>query len=431
MLADSSFDDPEFTTVTLSGQRYRKVLLPDHVLDLHPVKLGRGGKHGEEDDEERGHYYTDEDSDYENDSNVFNDSEDEGRWEFLEVEDKYEYRLPVPQVYFKFLIGANHKTLKKMEQDTGCEILCKEGQAPVGKMTNAKTGDEIDGHVAIRARDKMSLKAGKGAVEYTMELAEQKIPMTHFFNVRIPANSIVPTKFQQWLDTKQCVELNPHYFQKPERLHFTLLPLKLHTKEKIEKVKQIIRELNASDWFPDAVERFRLDLKGLHYMNDEPGKVNVLYTEPSTGAGGASSASATTSSSASSSHSQRPPNPLNHLVDILFQILIKNDIVTKEYLMQQRLLDSTGKNADIKPHCTLLNTKFYVQYMERTGKWSSAKAFEEENENPRFINAKPLLQANVGYDFGSFEAVEVEFSDMLEIDRNTQYFKKLAGLKLG
>lgn len=255
----------------------------------------------------------------------------------------------------------------------------------------------------ILAREKHQILTAKGLIEYAIELAEPKIPSTHFINIPVALlNPQIPKDFQtKFLDSKPALEFNSHYFPKPAKLHFTLIALKLHSQNQIQKVQRILQELDRDERFKKQLGllRFEVKLKGLHYMNDDPGQVSVLHTTD--------------------------PDPkvlrhVNNLAGALFELLVANDVVTRDYLQQQRLLSPTGL-ADVKLHCTLLNTRFYRQFLA-----SQAGAGEHgglEEEETKYVNARPLLAAFGGdFDFGHVEVREIHFSDMREVDRETGFY---------
>eukprot|EP00392_Amoebophrya_sp_AT5.2_P008360 g8381.t1 len=468
----SDFTDPEFLAYSVAGQRYRKVVLPKGTLDLY---ANAGGKRSKQKRAVDAGGFAEDDEDDESD--VEWDEEDEGRWTFLEVEDKFEYKLPMAVVYFRFVIGSGRKTLNRIMSESGTDIFVPgvEDAAGGGDKSAFSTGlrNEGMGEIVIKARERKSIKAAKGLLEFTAEEADAKIPMTHFLNIPVSVSEFVKVKFKDFLDSKPALDLNPHYFQSPEKLHFTLIMLKLHTQEKIDKVKeicevfgrpgsdfqQILRQVifaqiggasattsnggganaNGASNASRMDQRTKLDtlvrLRGLHYMNDDPTRVAVLHTEPMKADG-----RNRTATSVGVPPGGRPTPAgvdfgvvINTIAGLLFDALIRNDVVTKEYLQQQRLLNAKGE-ADVKLHCTLVNTSFYVRHMERTGQWSVEKAGEEmEKADLRVLNATPLLSAfGSDADFGMFDLAEagVHFSNLLRTDADTKYYDKVAEIKL-
>ncbi|CAD7958554.1 unnamed protein product [Amoebophrya sp. A25] len=490
-------DDPEWVLVKppwARGVTYRSVKRPPGVFDIYDEKMQRAGRklmaegggdsaggNGGGGGGNGGGFRLARSLD--DDADIDFGAEHDGRWEFLPDVDRFEYRLPVPPVYYKFLIGSNRKTLTRLQQESGAEIripsssgagMGSNSLAAAAAVSNTVRKDlqalEAQDVVTIRARDKRTILSAVGLIEYTMETCESKIPNTHFINIpiavgknasagtnaagngvavgsrgavlggssssssstsggtassKIPPASSPVERFQKFLDSKQALELNSHYFQKPEKLHFTLIMLKLHTEEQIQKVKQICVELSQDADFLQYCQGFRMRLRGLHYMNDDPRQVNVLYTEDIR---------------------EETRNAVNRIAGVLFDALVRADVVTRDYLMQQRLLSSAG-DPEIKIHCTLVNTKFYAQYMERKGEWSAEKALEDQ-EQGRYLNAKPLLDAfagttstatgggsstelQTGFDFGEVDVREIHFSNLLETNRENRYYEQLAVLKLG
>merc|ERR1712139_137973 len=106
--------------------------------------------------------------------------------------------------------------------------------------------------------------------EYHMEINESKIPNTHLINIPVSLQSreIMDNFEKKFCDSKLAMEYNDHYFQKPPKLHFTILMLKLHEPEKVAAVKEAMADCDG------MFEKFEMHLSGLHYMNDDPTQVN-------------------------------------------------------------------------------------------------------------------------------------------------------------
>ena len=76
--------------------------------------------------------------------------------------------------YYKFICGKERKTLQRIELETECQI-----HIP------SQYDQKKDECIRIRAMRKEQISAAKGQIEYEVEKAESKIPMTHFVSIPI------------------------------------------------------------------------------------------------------------------------------------------------------------------------------------------------------------------------------------------------------
>lgn len=207
-----------------------------------------------------------------------------------------------------------------------------------------------------------------------------------------------------FFDSKICMEYNENYFQKPEKLHFTLLMLKLHTKGKINRVKRIMAEIGEE--LTKKMTQFQVQLRGLYYMNDEPERVNVLFTED-----------------------KRPEirEKLNEIAAAIFEPLVEGGIVSRQYLHQQRLLAADG-TVDVNIHATIMNTKFHIQALERQAEKEGT--FYKSDGEDKTINAVRLLKTFEDYHFGTFTLSRVDFSDLMDTNATTGYYECLARINI-
>ena len=288
------WDDPQFSLFVQkqSNVQYRQIKIPkscnfdrnglqnkapDWIFGRDDEDAGRGG----------GRPGGADVFDVENDTSLFNrvdgggddsqknndmSEEDNARTEYDAKTGRYAYSFPVPAVYYRFLVGAGRKTLQSMQSETGTEIRIPHD------MDIKSEADEV---IVIKARDKAGILSAKGLIEWNMEKNESKIPVTHFINIPItaqPSYSLgevstdalavarsgaqskglvkscgkeagdvldhhldLADRFEtKFLDSKHSMQFNEHYFQKAEKLHFTLLALKLHRQEEIDKVRAVL-----------------------------------------------------------------------------------------------------------------------------------------------------------------------------------------------
>ena len=106
---------------------------------------------------------------------------------------------------------------------------------------------EKDQVITLRAREKGAILAAKGLIEFECDQAEPKIPFTHFVNIPVLSHPEVLQRYDSFLDSKQALDMNQHFWQKGNKLHFTILMLKLHTMEQVQKAKVVIEVLDEDE----------------------------------------------------------------------------------------------------------------------------------------------------------------------------------------
>eukprot|EP00397_Hematodinium_sp_SG-2012_P058717 GEMP01074568.1.p1 GENE.GEMP01074568.1~~GEMP01074568.1.p1 ORF type:complete len:153 (+),score=31.24 GEMP01074568.1:436-894(+) len=109
--------------------------------------------------------------------------------------------------------------------------------------------------------------------------------------------------------------------------------LRVHTDEQMQKTFAILK-----DWEQRLQnEALVAHCVGLHYMNDDPKAVDVVFT---------------------TDVSSELLRKVNTLLDQLYGMLINNGLISQKSLHKQRLLN-TLNTAEIKLHATLLNSKWW------------------------------------------------------------------------
>ena len=308
----------------------------------------------------------------------------------LEMDGKrYFYKMNVIPQLHKFLVGQGGSVKQQLEQNSGARI----------EIPGKQSKSEI---VTISADKQQPIYSAKAQIELLLEKEELKLRPTHFLTIPLnfPAVQDRYMKFKNAVGEKRYDGIGDDIFMKVARLHFTLCCLKLHTpKQKeaaitsfergLEKVKEAIK---------DPVN---FDLRGLYIMNDDPKSVNVIYTTDT---------------------NPKISETVNRICDIFFEEFRQAGIITNKDLHRQRALDTSGVSADIKLHCTLLNTKY------RDTSQSDVHMEGEEAENAqasggsrRKVDAAQMIEDFANFSFGQFKAGNIALCNIMDFGNDGFY----------
>lgn len=176
----------------------------------------------------------------------------------------------VPQTFHSQIIGAKGNTRKRLEQETGTNI-----HVP-------KIGSK-DTNVIVKGKSKKDVVSAKTRLDLIMIAGRSKQQFTHFLSVNFATNEIKNNFLQfkqQVLNDPEIHGLHESLFQKPEKLHLTIVMLVL-----LDNQDRVI----AAEYLQDCKELIidqvlqkkplKAQLTGLDYMNDDPSAVDVLYTK--------------------------------------------------------------------------------------------------------------------------------------------------------
>uniref|UniRef100_UPI003467EF77 Activating signal cointegrator 1 complex subunit 1 n=1 Tax=Alvinella pompejana TaxID=6376 RepID=UPI003467EF77 len=188
-----------------------------------------------------------------------------------ETENGYKLELEIPSAYYKYIIGKKGETKKRLENETRTLI-----KIP---------GHGREGSVVISGHDRQGILSAKTRLDLLIESARRRQPFTHF--ISIPVNSQpIQDKFIEFKDdvVRFCSGdrgVDDTIFQNPHKLHLTIGTMPLLDKSEIDKAKAVLQqckeELIAYDYIGHG--GITCQLRGLEYMNDDPGEVDVLYAK--------------------------------------------------------------------------------------------------------------------------------------------------------
>eukprot|EP01064_Diplonema_japonicum_P018375 TRINITY_DN27060_c0_g1_i1.p1 TRINITY_DN27060_c0_g1~~TRINITY_DN27060_c0_g1_i1.p1 ORF type:complete len:414 (+),score=104.24 TRINITY_DN27060_c0_g1_i1:44-1243(+) len=289
-------------------------------------------------------------------------------------EETGQYELKMKEIrpeYYKFIIGSKAATLQQLEKDTGASI----------KVPKTKK-EEADG-VVVRGLNEQAVVDCKHRIDYIVEKSREKLPFTHFVGIPLDMGSLVPRvdKLLKTIKENFCNEktrLHHSVVQRPEKLHLTLLVLRLHNDEDIKKAAQVLKEAEA-----DITRIFnsedRISVKGINCMNDDTSTVNVAYLEVV---------------------KDVVQQKILELLEALSQRYILAGLCTSRDIEGNRLL-----------HATILNSK-----------WRKVDAVADDSDSDEDLRTKKteripfditgLLEEHENIDMGSHKLMRLEVSTM-------------------
>ena len=265
--------------------------------------------------------------------------------------------LSTPSYFHKFIVGKSGTVKKRLENETGTEMLVPRPR-------------ENKDFITVRHRNESSLSSLEVRVESIVSSARKRERPTHFISIPVASDEITASlhKFQDL-----CGDIiHPHKVQFPSKLHLTVGVLKLFSKSEVDQASDVLKEFTPRIPYILCGKPLRGALKNLEIMNDEPQSVNVLYGEILL-----------------LDESER----LQNLADQCLEFLVEKGLMDYE---QNR------NSKSVKLHCTLINTR-----------WNS--------NGPKTIDATPLLSDNFELkNFGNCVLDRLDLNEMTT-DRDRKY----------
>ncbi|XP_076034547.1 activating signal cointegrator 1 complex subunit 1 [Oratosquilla oratoria] len=267
--------------------------------------------------------------------------------------------LAVANVYHSYLIGSRGATKKRIESETYTQI----------KFPNRGQGGDVE----IIGKDVKTVRQARIKLELLVAQARRKQAFTHF--LCIPFNK--PNIQEKFIEFKEkvletcggCREVTKDLFQNPTHLHLTITVLTLVDDREREEACENLMEWKRSELA--LSEPMRVELRGIEYMNDDPGCVHVLYAKV---------------------------NPLSwadslqELANSLLNRFVKAGLVNCQY-------------ERVKLHVTVMNSKFVVDRDDSCNPDEKVDKTERES-----FDARQIIEEYGEFYFGELEVNEIHMS---------------------
>jgi len=331
-----------------------------------------------------------------------------------DFERKYTLSIIVDKAFLPFVVGKERANIERIKKETGAFITIP-GPA------------SIDEHVVITAEREKIVVAAKNRIDEAIVVGMNRLPYTHFISFPLTIGDIPKnfTKFkssilENYMDASPG--LDESCFIEPERLHLTILMLKLYSQEQIKKTQELFKD----NKFLDQVQRILdgrpiiIEIKGLEIMGDDPSDVGVLYGKLTETEG------ATT---------------LKTLCDFLITSFLQTNLISDEEIVRQRLYsyhtnEDTGietKTLKIKFHATLINTKYREDKkapIEIKGGSKDKRDKRKEKDERKNFDAYNILEDFKDIKLGREILSSFHLSSLCNIDTSTGYYKSEANISL-
>ncbi|XP_014203478.1 activating signal cointegrator 1 complex subunit 1 [Copidosoma floridanum] len=184
--------------------------------------------------------------------------------------DRLEHRFYVNSNFYRFIIGSKGATLKRLETDTNTVITVpRQGQ---------------NGDIIITGANRRDIFSARTRIDLLIETSRSKLEFTHF--ISIPANfDEVKGNFKKFKDDilENCGigarGIQEEIFQKPEKLHLTIIMLVLLDEEDRTKAVEALNTCKTDIVMPILNKNgpIEVEYRGVEIMNDDPREVEILY----------------------------------------------------------------------------------------------------------------------------------------------------------
>ncbi|XP_052272061.1 activating signal cointegrator 1 complex subunit 1-like isoform X6 [Dreissena polymorpha] len=187
-----------------------------------------------------------------------------------ETSDGFRTLVKAPSALFKFVIGRQGESKKRLETETRTKIkIPKQGQ---------------EGDIVIQGHERMGVISAKTRIEVLLDSGRQKTAFTHFvsvpFNTAEIMNAFTDFKNDVLRDCDGERGVDASIFQNASKLHLTIGCLVLLNEEEVQRATDMLQSTLEEVLRPILKDGpLHIQLKGLEYMNDDPSEVDVLYVK--------------------------------------------------------------------------------------------------------------------------------------------------------
>ena len=198
-------------------------------------------------------------------------------------------RMPCAARYHRFVVGQQAKTLKDIERTANVKLTVpksSKGAHDGDDDDESSAPNPDDDFVLIEGSSSRDVKTAQLRIDAIMTEAKDKVEYTHFLSIplgpipsaRAAFASLIDDMKQALVSESSAVEAD--IFQRPSRVHITLLMLRLHTRSEVETAKLLLESLE-----PELQHIFGpndcVTLRGLNVMTGDAKSAHVLYMDVS------------------------------------------------------------------------------------------------------------------------------------------------------
>lgn len=286
----------------------------------------------------------------------------------------------VPAPLFGAVVGAKRQTVRRIENETKTRV-----QVP-------KPSESHLGEITVYGEEKWGVAAAYRKIERIVSSARGRQDFTHFvsfpMNFDNLKNSFLEFKDDVLQHRGRIRGLDERIFQKPERLHLTVVTLTLLDEHEREKAAAVLQKFKEDVRVHLDSKPLTVSVRGIEYMNDDPSEVDVLYAKV---------------------QDCDSEEKLQVIADALLQKFEATDLGRKQH-------------DRVKLHFTLINTVF------RSGSEDMPRPVRGTRRRETF-DARYLIENYGDYDFGTVTLSEIHISVRYSAAKD-RYYSSSSVLKL-
>lgn len=290
----------------------------------------------------------------------------------------FTYRMHVPSAFFGNIIGKGGQMRTRLQTETGATI------------TVPKQGSTSE-DIIIKAEREKAIVSAKTRIDVLVQQAKDKMDYTHFLSIPLTP---IKDKVKQWQDeiTQKYTPENtrgfdPSILLAPEKMHLTVLMLKLFSAQEINKAKELLKQASAQvyDLLGSRSEVVRL--QGLDIMNDDPSAADVVYIK------------------VQEVGDKRLIPVCDHLTKLFYEAGL-----------------ASSPDRALKLHATLVNTRY-----RRTLSWGEEGGDDEGRGGQRGTQRQPfdatdMLRKYGNIDFGQHRLIGIHLSERGRFAADTGFY---------
>lgn len=352
MLTQDDVLHPEI--VRVDGRRYRKLPVRSTVNVEQPRDMYR----------EEDYYYYDEAESCVNEYSTIQQTE-HGFCDYIR---------DIPSFYFKFILGKKASMKYQIESQTKTTL----------KFPNK---GENRGDVVITGRDRNGVLAARSRITAIIDMHRGEQYPEHFLSIPLNSENLVERfkEFKTEVLKLEAKGLEAGLFQFPERLHLTLgLLTFLNKQELVDNQTKFNGMITALKLQHLGDKKIVLNLKGIEYMNDDPGEVDILYAKVKL-------------------HGTNDSSNLQKFVDDVVSTMTHEGFIKKQY-------------DRVKLHATVINSLFRER--KRDTDKSSGNYYAKSRTH---FDAREILKNFADFDFGTFTVESIDISVRGKFERDGRY----------
>nr|XP_054770695.1 activating signal cointegrator 1 complex subunit 1-like [Lytechinus pictus] len=300
--------------------------------------------------------------------------------EMEKTKEGFRLTIDVPSKFFGYIIGVKGETKKRIEQETRTQIHVPRARENIDEIT-------------ISGKSRQGVSSAKTRIDVLVATARQKTPFTHF--VAIPLNSQeIMDRFNIFREEvlkecKHCSGVDEKIFQIASRLHLTIVTLVLMTKQEVKAAHEILNDCLENIINPLLEGRpLLLDMVGLEYMNDDPGKVDVLYGKV------------------------RMQDGTDRLQEIANRI--------QDRFVSSELCQDSRSDLGVKLHATLMNSIFRAPDVK--DQRSEVRGRGQQQRNREAFDASEILEMYGDFSFGELHVDSLHLAERRHYAEDGSYW---------